>query len=126
VYLFNIEPRPRQNFSQQAWWGNFGPFQDNLYRTPNEENGLHIYYYLGKQASQPVRLKISDPDGKVLEEMEGSTEPGIHRLVWNTLKAVPGDYLVTLTTGKKEIRKTGRVLERLSWPAGNKAHNYKQ
>ncbi|MCK5464343.1 MAG: hypothetical protein KAI95_15045, partial [Bacteroidales bacterium] len=44
VHLFDIEPKPQRNYSQQARWGNHGPFADNLYRTPNEENGLHIYY----------------------------------------------------------------------------------
>jgi hypothetical protein len=119
-YLFDIESRPKQNFSQQVWWGNHGPFQDNLYRTPNEENGLHIYYCLGSPSSQPVRIVISDPGGKVVKELEGSRDPGIHKVVWNTMEAAPGEYQVSLIKGKKEIRKTGRVLERMTWAAGNR------
>jgi hypothetical protein len=125
AYLFNIEPCPQKNFSQQVLWGNHGPFQDNLYRTPNEENGLHIYYYLGRPAKQAARIEISDGEGKILEKIEGSQDPGIHRVVWNTMRTAPGEYRVTLICGKTKISKTGRVLERLTWPAGNKANNFR-
>jgi hypothetical protein len=52
IHLFNIESKPRRNFSGQAWWGNHGPFADNLYRTPNEENGLHVYLLLPEQSPE--------------------------------------------------------------------------
>ena len=70
LHLFNIEPKPQLNFSEQARWGNHGPFTDNLYRTPNEENGLHIYYYLNKAAKDPVRVLVRDRNGEIIEELE--------------------------------------------------------
>ncbi|MCK4854975.1 MAG: hypothetical protein KAT31_11950, partial [Bacteroidales bacterium] len=125
VHLFNIEPKPQRNYSQQAWWGNHGPFADNLYRTPNEENGLHIYYYLKKALKDPVRIRVWDRNGEELEDLEGDHAAGIHKVVWNTVEADPGDYSVTLQSGKISLEKPAIVKERWLWPAGNKANKYK-
>jgi photosystem II stability/assembly factor-like uncharacterized protein len=122
--LLDIEPKPVLNYSQQAFWGNHGPFQDNLYRTPNEENGLHIYYYLGKDYKaldgEKVLLEILDSEGKSIHQSEGLTTPGIHKMVWNTTEANPGFYTVVLKAGEETLQKKAEVLKRLTWPAGNK------
>ena len=125
VHLFDIQPKPQRNYSQQAWWGNHGPFADNLYRTPNEENGLHIYYYLKKAMKEPVRITIWDQNGKEMVALDGDQSPGIHRIVWNTSEADPGEYSVSFQSGKISLEKTAIVQERWLWPAGNKANDYK-
>ena len=86
---------------------------------------MHIYYYLGKETRDPVMLEIKDPDGKTVSEIEGLREKGIHRLVWDTREAEPGIYRISLRSGKREITKSGLVKERLLFPAGNKAHDFK-
>ncbi len=65
-------------------------FEDNQFRTSNEANGLHIYYYLGKQSKAEVRVLIYDKEGKLLDEKMGETEKGIHEIVWNAYDAEPG------------------------------------
>ena len=125
IHLFNIEPKPQRNYSEQAGWGNHGPFADNLYRTPNEENGLHIYYYLKEARKEPPMVLVKDGDGELVAELEGSHSAGIHSVVWQTAEAVPGEYTVVLKSGKNVIQKQATVLDRWQWPAGNKANNYK-
>ncbi len=125
MHLFNIESKPQRNQSEQAWWGNHGPFEDSQFRTSNEANGLHIYYYLGKQTKAEVRILIRDNEGVLLDEKMGEAEKGIHKTVWNTYDAEPGEYQITLKIGKKEITKSARVEEKLVWPAGNKENNFK-
>jgi flagellar hook assembly protein FlgD len=120
MHLFDIESKPAWNFSQQARWGNHGPFQNNEYRTPNEENGIHIYYSLGKERVNKVLVGITDGEGKLMQEIEGSGTRGIHKLVWKTLEANPGTYRVTLKEGKNEISKNAVVKDKLLWPAGNR------
>ncbi len=123
VHLFDIESKPQQNYSEQAWWGNHGPFADNLYRTPNEENGLHIYYYLNKAQKDPVRISLWDHNGEELETLEGDHSAGIHKVVWNTAEVDPGEYSVSFQSGKISLEKPAIVQERWLWPAGNKAKN---
>ena len=125
MHLFNIESKPQRNQSEQAWWGNHGPFEDSQFRTSNEANGLHIYYYLGKQTKAEVQILIRDKEGVLLDEKVGEAEKGIHKTVWNTYDAEPGEYQITLKLGKKEITKSARVEEKLVWPAGNKENNFK-
>ncbi len=124
MHLFNIEPKPQRNFSEQALWGNHGPFADNLYRTSNEENGLHIYYYLKSAQKDSVKIMVKNKDGEVLEEIQGDNKPGIHKVIWNTFKAEPGEYLIKLASGEIRIEKSAIVQERWLWPAGNKANHH--
>jgi hypothetical protein len=125
IHLFDIEAKPQRNFSEQAGWGNHGPFADNLYRTTNEENGLHIYYYLKKALKGPVRVVVRDRNGEPLKEIEGDTTPGIHKLIWDTSEADPGEYMVSLQSAKVSVEKTAIVKERWLWPPGNKSHDFK-
>jgi len=124
IHLFDIESKPAQNYSQQAWWGNHGPFQDNEYRTPNEENGIQIYYYIGEEVPRGVKLIIEDQKGVMLKEIDGTGSMGIHKLVWDTFETNPGTYRIILKSGKNEIEKEVLVMDRLLWPAGNKSNNF--
>ncbi|MDX2445110.1 MAG: hypothetical protein QNK30_15050 [Bacteroidales bacterium] len=125
MYLFNIEPKPQRNRSEQAWWGNHGPFEDNKFQTPNEANGLHIYYSLGKDSKNDVSILIYNKEGELLDEIKAEAPKGIHNVVWNTYDIVPGEYQIVLKMGKKQLSKTAQVKERLAWPAGNKENNFK-
>jgi hypothetical protein len=125
MYLFDIEPKPQRNRSEQAWWGNHGPFEDNKYQTPNEVNGLHIYYSLGKELKREPGIRIYNKEGVLLEEIQAEPSKGIHKVIWNTYDIAPGEYQVILNVGKKQLSKPAIVKEKLSWPAGNKKNNFK-
>jgi photosystem II stability/assembly factor-like uncharacterized protein len=52
----------------------------------NPPAGAALYYSLGKKASK-VGLKVLDVDGKLVRELSGETQPGLHKLIWNLSSA---------------------------------------
>jgi photosystem II stability/assembly factor-like uncharacterized protein len=45
--------------------------------------GAHVFYSLPKKVAK-VTLEFQDIDGKKVGELAGSTDPGLHRVTWNT------------------------------------------
>jgi photosystem II stability/assembly factor-like uncharacterized protein len=74
---------------------------DELWRARNPPDAI-LAYYLKAAASGPVKVQIAELDGKVIRELDGAAQPGIHRVPWD-LKATgggrvgPGTYTVRLT-----------------------------
>ncbi len=132
VHLFQIEPRiqwmPRP-------WGNYGLYGDRHLSTPNEPNALVIDYYL-KNKVQEVKITITDPSGKVLSRLDGKTEAGINRVVWNMRVqstegqspqarrrwrrplADPGEYVVVLEVGETKLTRKAFIKKRAGWSVG--------
>jgi len=87
-----------------------------IYAAPNPPFGAVVYYHLAAQAAAAPRLTITDGPGRMVAELKGAAEPGLHRLIW-PLRAVPepganegnlvppGDYTA-------ELRVDGRVLSK--------------
>jgi hypothetical protein len=73
---------------------------DELWRARNPPDAI-LAYYLKAAASGPVKVQIVELDGKVIREIDGAGQPGIHRVPWD-LKATgggrvgPGIYAVRL------------------------------
>ncbi|MGM0464534.1 MAG: VPS10 domain-containing protein, partial [Bacteroidota bacterium] len=63
-HLFDIEPKPQMNYSQQARWGNYGMMGSNHLKTPNEENGLELWYYFKNDGWGKAKLTVTDMDGE--------------------------------------------------------------
>lgn len=120
-HLFQPEPQPQMNYSQQSDWGNFGPFGNQYYRTPNEPNGIKIFYWVGVNTDQPVTIFIRDSDGNTVAALEGPGSAGTHQVVWNTRDHAPGTYNIVLETPGGSQRQKVLVRERWLWPVGNKA-----
>jgi len=120
-YLFTPESQPQLNYSQQSDWGNFGPFGDQYYRTPNEPNGIKIYYWIGENTGKQLHIRIQDSDDHEVAKLEVSGGAGMHQAVWDTRDHVPGVYQITLDTPDGLYSRKVKVLERWLWPAGNKA-----
>ena len=97
----------------------------------NPPAGAPLYYSLGKQASK-ASLKVLDVDGRLVRELQASTEPGLHKAVWNLTQVperrsgggnrpgrdspqqpgrpvTPGTYLVVLTVDGSEHKQILRV-----------------
>lgn len=121
IHLFQPEPRPQLNFSQQAYWGNFGPFGNTYFKTPNEANGINLYYWIKETAETPIRLLITDMDEKEVFQTTLAAESGLHRYTWDTAKHAPGQYRITLETPLGNFIRKATILERWLWPAGNKS-----
>ena len=117
-FLFDIVAKPVNNRSQRSDWGNYDMTGDAHLRTPNERNGLHIFYYIKKKSAEAPRLFVHDMDGKEIATLKTKNEPGIHRITWNSPKKQPGTYRFILKWGKREIIKKGILKPRLIFPVG--------
>jgi photosystem II stability/assembly factor-like uncharacterized protein len=119
LHLFDIEPKPQLNYSQQATWGNYQMMGSNHLNTPNEPNGLEIWYLMGSKLKGETTISIEDQKGEVVFEELLPAKEGIAKIYWNTRKANPGVYKVTLKNSEISISKPGIVLERWIWPVLN-------
>jgi hypothetical protein len=77
VYLFAVKPKPIRRDSAPGGYRLLG---DSFPSTPNEPNGLLIYYYLAQDATQPVAITIADQTGKVVRRLNGPQRAGINRV----------------------------------------------
>lgn len=121
-YLFDIVPKPVDNRSQRARWGNYQMTGSNHLRTRNERPGLHIFYYIRQRQSKALTLIIKDFEGKTLAKLKTVKEPGIHKIIWNSPERQPGTYRLILSDGTTEITKKGVLKPRILWPVGNPEH----
>src|SRR5579871_2594557 len=123
-YLFTVKPKPIRRDGAQ---GNYRFNGDSFPITPNEPNGLQIYYYLKQDAGQAVTVTVSDLSGKVVRTLTGSQKAGINRVSTETFGGFggggggrggqaraampPGEYVVTLETGGVKLMQKARLLE---------------
>jgi hypothetical protein len=108
AHLFEVKPaaafRPRKPDK---------PTGTKDYKAPNPPFGAVIWYHLKAKPAQPVAVTITDPAGKkVVADLIGAKEAGLHRLVWDLRPAgdkdvlvAPGEYLVRLKAGGRELTK---------------------
>ncbi len=118
-HLFEIEPKPRMNYSQQASWGNYHMTGSNHLRTPNEPNGLEIWTYFRDRGREKAVLTVRDLDGKQVFQREFLPEPGIGKLYWDTARSEAGTYTVELSYGKQKLLRRAVVREGIYFPVQN-------
>jgi photosystem II stability/assembly factor-like uncharacterized protein len=103
-----------------------------VYEGENAPEGTAISYYLRTASTAPVKITISDVEGRVIREMDGTGMQGINRVQWDLSpnppqgggggggrgggfggggSVDPGTYKVTLTVGNTTLTKTVEVLE---------------
>ncbi|WP_340112136.1 WD40/YVTN/BNR-like repeat-containing protein [Maribellus mangrovi] len=119
LHLFDIAPKPQLNYSQQATWGNYHMMGSNYLNSPNEPNGLEIWYMQGKQLKGETSISIKDKNGEVVYDEVLPSNAGINKIYWNTRRAEPGEYTVTLKNGSLSESKKGIVQKRWIWPVLN-------
>jgi hypothetical protein len=118
-YLFTVKPRPIRVEGAQ---GNYRLLGDSFPLTPNEPNGLIVYYYLNRKSSQPVTVTIADSSGKVVRTLTGSQDTGFHRVASESFARggrgappaaamPPGDYVVTLQAGDTKFTQKAQVVQ---------------
>jgi photosystem II stability/assembly factor-like uncharacterized protein len=118
-HLFDIESKPRFNYSERSQWGNYHMMGDNHLRTPNEPNGLEVYYFLKSvDERDEVYLRITDRNEKTTDVKVEKT-PGLHQHYLRTERLSPGYYRVSLLVGKNKVTKTAEVTESPVWPVGH-------
>lgn len=119
LHLFTIEPKPQMNYSQQAWWGNYQMTGSNHLLTPNEPNGLEIWFYRSGSLKEETVVTITNSRGERVYEQKLEPGRGIGKIFWDTTKAEPGKYTVTVACGSVSESTPGTVLERWKWPVLN-------
>jgi len=102
-----------------------------IFRAKNPPAGVPINYWLGENPAGPAKISIADASGFVIRELDGPSEPGLNRVVWD-LQADPkhrfptveqerfnlpvfvpaGDYQVTVRIGDLSDEKPVKVLPR--------------
>jgi len=119
-YLFDIQSKPQFNYSERSRWGNYELTGDNDIRTPNEPNGLEVYYYVkAKEEQTEASIQVLDINDKVVGTSRATAEPGLHKVFVRTERIKPGTYKVKLIYAKSSMTKLGTVLESPKWPIGH-------
>jgi photosystem II stability/assembly factor-like uncharacterized protein len=110
AHLFEV--RPALAFEPVAGPGLVG---GKNYAAPNPPPVAAIYYVLRDPAPQPVRVVVTDAVGRVLAEIAGTREAGLHRVQWNLRGGAgldlvhgarlvpPGDYAARLYVGDRAV-----------------------
>jgi photosystem II stability/assembly factor-like uncharacterized protein len=80
LHLFGIRPATEWRIANRG-----GSTGQKIFLGPNPPNGALIHYYLKSKPEEKerVRIAISDKDGKVIRELDGTKELGINRVVWD-------------------------------------------
>ncbi len=137
-HLFDIEPRPYYGFRAL---GNFHLFGDKYIEVPNEPDGLVITYYLRSAQAGGARVTINDISGEQVAFLEGPSEAGLNRTLWNMRRGgggdrgggsgrggggrgafrgrggaptlPPGEYRITVEVAGQQRSTVGRIRERI-------------
>jgi photosystem II stability/assembly factor-like uncharacterized protein len=124
AYLFEIEPKIQWRYRYPG-----GPWGHRNFNVPNEPLGIVAYYYLKNPVKDDVRIIITDPYGKELNNLRGSKKAGINKIVWNMQRRLtkeeqkrirgtreriqrlvsPGEYLVILQVGEKKLKRKVKI-----------------
>jgi hypothetical protein len=75
VHLFNVESKVR-------WINNkMNESSSSNFNGQSEPIGIPIYYYLKQKSQGDVKIKVYNGN-MLINEIEGETEPGLHKAVW--------------------------------------------
>ncbi len=118
AFLFPIQSKPQQNYSERAWWGNYEQTGDNHLLTPNEPNSLAIYYYLKSQPKDSVWIELCDIDHQPLDTLEINQEPGFHLRYFDTWNTQPGTYRIKLFADENIHEQKAVIKPSPVWPVG--------
>ncbi len=132
VYLFEIKPQVQRI---TGGIGNYQLLGDSHLFTPNEPNAVVINYFLKEKAKDKVKITVSDPYGKVLQEIAGKGDAGMNAVLWDMriprpqgqaggfrgfggAMVDPGEYVVTLELAGKKLTKKALIPKRMGWALG--------
>jgi photosystem II stability/assembly factor-like uncharacterized protein len=117
LHLFAPEPK---GLRVESAWGNYALDGDHALVTPNEPNGMLIWYWLREAPSAPVAIRITDAAGALVATLQQPPAAGLQHVVWNLRHAPqgggrggrgggggsapvpPGEYTITILAGEQE------------------------
>jgi photosystem II stability/assembly factor-like uncharacterized protein len=132
VHLFDTRPEVQWARTYEWSW-----VSDKRFFEPNPPTGSTIAYSLKNDLPEKVKIEIVDITGKVIRNLEGPKEAGVHRVLWNFRQnppsrtssstqstqsryrrraplASPGEYLIRLTAGETVL--TSRLVVEKDYP----------
>ena len=132
VYLFEIKPQVQR---VTGGIGNYQLLGDSHLFTPNEPNAIVINYFLKEKAKDKVKIMVSDPYGKMLQEIAGKGDAGMNAVLWDMrvprsqgqaggfrgfggAMVDPGEYMVTLELAGQKLTKKALIPKRIGWALG--------
>ena len=121
LFLFPIESKPQRNYSERAWWGNYKQTGDNHLYTPNEVNGLALYYFVKEPDS--TWIEVCDMNRESLDTLALAPKKGIHRAYFDTWNIKPGSYRIILHNDDESVEQTAEVKPSPIWSVGHGLDN---
>jgi photosystem II stability/assembly factor-like uncharacterized protein len=117
-----FQPRPAYGFYPYDGWVDYGGGAE--YRGANPPTGALISFYVKQFTGDPVKLSITNTEGRTVANLTAPGNPGIGRVVWDLKPTkdlltdyggqgskffASGDYTVTMTYGKEKESQKFRV-----------------
>jgi photosystem II stability/assembly factor-like uncharacterized protein len=80
LHLFDLRAATEWRIANRG--GNTGA---KVFFGPNPPNGALIHYYLKSKPGEKerVRITVTDKDGKLVRELDGTKDVGVNQVVWN-------------------------------------------
>ena len=80
LHLFDLRAATEWRIANRG--GNTG---QKVFFGPNPPNGALIHYYLKSKLDEKerVRITVTDKDGKLVRDLDGTKDIGVNRVVWN-------------------------------------------
>jgi photosystem II stability/assembly factor-like uncharacterized protein len=86
-----------------------------IWMAPNTQPGTQIGYHLKEEVQGGVKIQISDPAGRLTQDLNGPGKAGLNVVLWNgrirNRLADPGEYRVILTVNGTEYVTSVKVEE---------------
>ena len=117
AHLYPVRRATSYNpYTPQGW-------TPGIYAAPNPPAGARVRYHLGA-ATDSVTITITDADGAVVRELDGTGEAGLNEVIWNLRLAadgadgeamdpgprvLPGSYAVALSAGEATMETPAEV-----------------
>ncbi len=115
VHLFDIRPEVQWARTYEWSW-----VTDKRFFEPNPPTGSTIAYYLKNDLPERVTIEILDITGKVIRNLEGPKEAGVHKVLWNFRQNPPSKSAKAGQTSQRRYQRraplagTGEYLVRLT------------
>jgi hypothetical protein len=117
--LFDVRPAVSYLIDRQSFQLVGG---QKVFVGENPARGAALNYYLPSAVTGDVKIAIADATGRVVRTLDGTTNAGINRVMWNLTTAPPGSarggqpvepgtYVATLTANGKSVSKPVQVLQ---------------
>lgn len=116
--LFEVESKPIKNFSDRARWGNYELSGSNHLHTPNETNGLTIYYQFKEVPNDNAWIEVYDENRQVSDTISLKKVAGLQKVQWQNRKAKVGTYYIRLHSDKGIFQQETTLRPAPVWSVG--------